>query len=366
MSPRSAFRGFPRRTYTWWRFWNDIRYLLSHRADIRAAFHDEHLSRAFIERIMLAVTGVNGCRYCTYYHSRLALEQDIPPEEIQALLAGDLGAVPAEEAIALIYAQHHAETGGRPSPEAERRLEETYGPEVSQHIRILIRMITVGNLSGNTLDAFLWALGFRPGPFEMPRLLRSAGNTIARRTKRFRRKTRQIASAISDYWKFYIRSTLTEQRRRYTVAQAVVLQDGRVLLVKRTDPRVWELPGGGIERGETPAEAVIREVSEETGLQVRVERELGTYQRLGFRPHDSIVFVCTPIGGTAIPGEETVAVQFFPVDRLPWGLLPWYRTVIRDAIQPSGPPRIRRQWLGVGTLLISLLIVLGERLHLLE
>ncbi|HEY66520.1 MAG TPA: NUDIX domain-containing protein [Caldilineae bacterium] len=189
---------------------------------------------------------------------------------------------------------------------------------------------------------------------------------MSTRSGKIRDKARQVVEALSDYWDFYIRSTLTQQRKRYTVVQAVVMRDGQVLLVKRTDPRVWELPGGGIEEGETPSEAIIREVVEETGLQVRIERELGTYQRLGFRPHDSIVFVCTPIGGTLAHGDEAVDAQFFPTDRLPWGLLPWYREVIRDAVQPPESPRVRRQWLGLGTLLISLLIVLGERLRLLK
>lgn len=179
-------------------------------------------------------------------------------------------------------------------------------------------------------------------------------------------RARQVREALLWQWDFYIRSTLTEQRTRHTVAQAVVLQDDQVLLIKRTSPRVWELPGGGIEEGETPATAVAREVFEEAGIQVRVERELGVYQRPGFRPHDGIVFVCTPIGGALAPGEETLAARFFPVTRLPIGLLPWYREVIRDALQPPAPPRIHRRWLGPGAIIASVLIVIGERLHLIE
>ncbi len=179
-------------------------------------------------------------------------------------------------------------------------------------------------------------------------------------------KARQVRDALFWQWDFYIRSTLTEQRARRTVAQAVVLQGDQVLLIKRTSPRVWELPGGGIEEGETPAAAIAREVREETGVQVRVERELGVYQRLGFRPHDGIVFVCTPVGGALAAGEETLAARFFPITRLPLGLLPWYREVIRDALQPPAPPRVRRRWLGPDAIVASLLIVLGERLRLIE
>ena len=47
-----------------------------------------------------------------------------------------------------------------------------------------------------------------------------------------------------------------------------------VLLVQRRDLPVWVLPGGGLDPGETPEEGVIREVEEETGLQVKIVREI--------------------------------------------------------------------------------------------
>ncbi len=54
------------------------------------------------------------------------------------------------------------------------------------------------------------------------------------------------------------------QRRR---AAAVIVRDGRVLMVREREAHeVWTLPGGGIEPGETPSQAVVREVAEETGL----------------------------------------------------------------------------------------------------
>jgi 8-oxo-dGTP diphosphatase len=57
---------------------------------------------------------------------------------------------------------------------------------------------------------------------------------------------------------------LMGQRRR---AAGVIVWDGRVLMVREREAQeVWTLPGGGIEPGETPAQAVLREVAEETGL----------------------------------------------------------------------------------------------------
>lgn len=67
---------------------------------------------------------------------------------------------------------------------------------------------------------------------------------------------------------------MTEPPRWAVSAKAVVLRDGAVLL-GRNDRGEWELPGGRVERGEQPEEAVVREVAEETGLEVAPTALLG-------------------------------------------------------------------------------------------
>ncbi|MBU1878793.1 MAG: hypothetical protein KJ734_07575, partial [Chloroflexi bacterium] len=68
------------------------------------------------------------------------------------------------EAVAVLFAQHYAETGGRPTPEAQQRLLDTYGPDTARDIMAYIRMITLGNVVGNTFDALLARLTLRPVP----------------------------------------------------------------------------------------------------------------------------------------------------------------------------------------------------------
>ncbi len=64
-------------------------------------------------------------------------------------------------------------------------------------------------------------------------------------------------------------------------AFAIILDDRqRVLLCHRRDMDAWNLPGGGVESGEMPTEAVIRETLEETGLHVAIERLVGVYGNL--------------------------------------------------------------------------------------
>src|SRR5580765_3145574 len=62
-------------------------------------------------------------------------------------------------------------------------------------------------------------------------------------------------------------------------AFAIILHSRYVLLVKARDKSNWQLPGGRLEPGETPAQAVIREVKEETGLRASVDRLTGRYRR---------------------------------------------------------------------------------------
>ncbi len=133
----------------------DLRVLLSRREGIRSAMDDEHLSPAFRERLMLAVTAVNGCRYCSYFHARQALATGIPPQQIEALRAGAFEGSPAEEVPALLYAQHWAEADGQPDAEVRRRVLQRYGEEQLERIETLLRMIRMGNLLGNTVDYFV-------------------------------------------------------------------------------------------------------------------------------------------------------------------------------------------------------------------
>ena len=153
---------FDKRIYTIATFRRALDELFVHLPELRAALRGGRVSKPFAERIMLAVTQVNGCRYCHYGHARAALAAGVTPAEIQHLIAGELGRLPADEVIALTFAQHYAETEGNPDPAAWQRLVDTYGPETARDIMAYIRMITLGNLLGNTFDALLYRLTLRP------------------------------------------------------------------------------------------------------------------------------------------------------------------------------------------------------------
>jgi AhpD family alkylhydroperoxidase len=119
------------------------------------------ISPAFRERLMMVVTEVNGCRYCSAYHSALSVRAGVSTDELRTLLGGEIPQdSPAEELPALAYAQHWAQNDARPEPDAHRGLVETYGEEKAAMIDLILRMIRAGNLAGNSWDWFLDRISF--------------------------------------------------------------------------------------------------------------------------------------------------------------------------------------------------------------
>lgn len=152
---------FPKRTYSNpAQFLSDIGFILKNRRKLKESRLSGFPSPAFRERLMLAVTGVNECRFCTYAHTKMALESGISQPEVKALLDGDFGNCPSGELNAVLYAQHWADTAAKPSAEMQNKLEADYGAEKAGFIHLYLRMIRIGNLSGNTADKFLYYLTF--------------------------------------------------------------------------------------------------------------------------------------------------------------------------------------------------------------
>lgn len=121
----------------------------------------ELLSPAFRERLMLVVTEVNGCRYCRTFHASEALKEGITDTELAELLAGQIPAdTPEEEIPAMIYARYWAESDAQPAPEDVQELIDFYGEDKAAAIHIVLRMIRMGNLMGNTADYILFRLTF--------------------------------------------------------------------------------------------------------------------------------------------------------------------------------------------------------------
>jgi AhpD family alkylhydroperoxidase len=116
----------------------------------------------FIERLMLATTEVNGCEVCSYAHTHMALREGFSQDEINAFLSGSKAFVNEDEGIAILYAQHVADTMGYPTPDSFQRLKEVYGEDKAEIIRAAVTVMMMGNVSGIPLSAFLRRIQGKP------------------------------------------------------------------------------------------------------------------------------------------------------------------------------------------------------------
>lgn len=122
-----------------------------------------------------------------------------------------------------------------------------------------------------------------------------------------------------------LRAHIGHQMLWLSTAAGVVLDEGRVLLVRRADNGAWTLPGGIIDPAEQPADAAVREVFEETGVvavpeslaSVRVARP-ATYPNGDQVQYLELVFRCRPVSGAArVNDSESIEVGWYPLDGLP-------------------------------------------------
>lgn len=122
-----------------------------------------------------------------------------------------------------------------------------------------------------------------------------------------------------------------------SVAAIVRDENNRILLVKSADGEVWGLPAGAIDLGETPEQAVVREVFEETGLKVTPKNIPGVFGGKDFRyvyangdrvEYFIVVFECEITGGElAAQDGEVSAFKYFDAAEMPEPAIPYPKSL---------------------------------------
>lgn len=126
---------------------------------------------------------------------------------------------------------------------------------------------------------------------------------------------------------------------RAVAVDGVVLSDGRILLIRRAKEPYkgfWALPGGFLEEGETVEEGVVREVKEETGIDVEVLRMVGVYSKPERDPRGtvSVAFLCSALTKDPRGGDDAEEARWFPVEELKGLRLAFdHREIIEDALR---------------------------------
>jgi ADP-ribose pyrophosphatase YjhB (NUDIX family) len=95
---------------------------------------------------------------------------------------------------------------------------------------------------------------------------------------------------------------------------------------------MWNLPGGGLEKGESPWDGTIREVKEETGFDVEIVRLSGVYSKPD-KNEIILNFECKIIGGEATLNDEAKDIKWFALDEIPHNTSPKHIERIKDLLE---------------------------------
>jgi 8-oxo-dGTP pyrophosphatase MutT (NUDIX family) len=129
--------------------------------------------------------------------------------------------------------------------------------------------------------------------------------------------------ALKIYW-FFLRPLTLGVR-------VMLIQDGKVLLVRHTYINGWYMPGGGVKRGETLDQAARREAWEEVGAELHDISLIGAYSNfVELKSDHNILFFSNDFNLNGRHDHEIAEVRFFPLDSLPENTWPGHRRLLNE------------------------------------
>lgn len=130
-----------------------------------------------------------------------------------------------------------------------------------------------------------------------------------------------------------MKTTSRKQRKPLLTVDIIIQYQGGIVLIQRKNPPLgWALPGGFVDYGETLEEAAVREAREETGLEVKLIRQMHTYSDPSRDPRHhtvSAVYVAHA-SGEAAAGDDAAGLSVFSRERLPADIVFDHREILND------------------------------------
>ena len=153
--PESLLRSEYKRKFSFLELYRSYIYAPRAAEKLKSNKKSKLVNSHFIERLQLAVTEVNGCAACSYAHTTMALREGMSNEEISSFLGGSDQFIKPEEAKAIMFAQHFADSKGYPQRDAYEAIVKEYGPQKAGIILSACQMMISGNMFGIPFSAFL-------------------------------------------------------------------------------------------------------------------------------------------------------------------------------------------------------------------
>jgi len=154
--PSPTAERFTKRTFTLPLLARSLGAVLLRLSVLAMAYVRPSLPRALREQVMLGVNSVNGCRYCSWAHTGLALAHGVNLNELAYLLdTGTFGKMDERDTTAILFAQNFADTVRNPTPESRAALAKRFTAYERRELMAYIHAVYLGSLCGNSADAWL-------------------------------------------------------------------------------------------------------------------------------------------------------------------------------------------------------------------
>jgi AhpD family alkylhydroperoxidase len=210
--PKSPFGGFKKRTITAPELAGRLASLAPELGTMYRVWLKQEVDPGFREELMLAVSQLNGCRYCSWGHHEWAQISGVSNQELAQLEQLDPAGFDRRKWVAISYARALVKQDfRRVQPELRRAMQHKYSPREIRQIELIANVMDIGNRGSNTFDAMLSRFKGVPAPDSriLDELILSgvflavAPVVVLFLARASKRPVRELARSLIDYTKNY-------------------------------------------------------------------------------------------------------------------------------------------------------------------